>query len=310
MNNKETITSLFRKYNIIYWTEGKNVSVGYVNISCPFCPDGDPSNHCGTCIDSMIFHCWRCGKTGHFSFLLAVKAGISHQKVLELLDFGHVDFKRSVVSQIKERFQEEDESEETKELKEINLPEYFELVTPDLKCKLLDDYLERRRYNRDDAIKYGCGICRVGDMSCRMVIPVYFHGKLVAYQGADMTGRSETKYRADSVKSNVKRVLYDYDNLKDANWIVVTEGVFDKWRVSKNAVCSFSSTLTNDQKHLIIQKKPERLTFLYDSDAYWTALKQSKYFKAFVDRVDVVKLPPDKDPDDLEKEEILELIGA
>ena len=30
---------------IPYVTEGKNVSYGWAEINCPFCPDGDPSEH-------------------------------------------------------------------------------------------------------------------------------------------------------------------------------------------------------------------------------------------------------------------------
>ena len=39
------IISYLENRGVSYWTEGKNVTDGWVNINCPFSPD--PSNHLG-----------------------------------------------------------------------------------------------------------------------------------------------------------------------------------------------------------------------------------------------------------------------
>ena len=50
-----------RDYAIQHWTEGNNVTPGWVNINCPLCPSGDPSNHGGFDPQQGKYNCWRCG---------------------------------------------------------------------------------------------------------------------------------------------------------------------------------------------------------------------------------------------------------
>src|SRR5512135_811461 len=53
------IVKLYQDMNVPYWTEGKNVSPGWVNVQCPWC--GDLSNHLGFNIDKQYYRCWKCG---------------------------------------------------------------------------------------------------------------------------------------------------------------------------------------------------------------------------------------------------------
>jgi DNA primase len=138
----------------------------------------------------------------------------------------------------------------------------------------------------------------------RLIIPVYLNGEFVSFQGADLTGKADLKYKAGT--DNIKSLLYNYDGIEDV--MVVTEGVLDAWRVGDNAVCSFGTSITDDQKQLIINKNLKHLVFMWDSDAYWYAKKEAEYFRPFVDIVDVIKLPPDADPDEMEHEELNKIL--
>ena len=55
------ILKLYQDYNIPVWTEGNNVSPGWINTQCCWCDD--PSNHLGFDPSDEHFNCWRCG--GH-----------------------------------------------------------------------------------------------------------------------------------------------------------------------------------------------------------------------------------------------------
>ena len=50
---------IFQDYSIPYATHGKNISQGWIGLSCPFCDDH--STHLGFNPDGNYFVCWRCG---------------------------------------------------------------------------------------------------------------------------------------------------------------------------------------------------------------------------------------------------------
>ena len=68
---------------IQYWTGGKNVTHGWVNISCPLC--GDTSSHGGFNIEGGYYNCWLCG--GH-SIIKVIRAieGISHAEAQKRIE--------------------------------------------------------------------------------------------------------------------------------------------------------------------------------------------------------------------------------
>ena len=90
--------------------------------------------------------------------------------------------------------------------------------------------------------------------------------------------------------------------------MIVTEGVLDAWRAGDNAVCSFGTSITDDQKQLILNKNLKRIVFCWDSDAYWFAKREAEYFRPFIETVDVIKLPPDADPDEMESNELKRIL--
>jgi hypothetical protein len=67
--------------NISYSTSGKNVSSGWIGISCPFC--GDSSNHLGINLESKVFSCWKCGEKGNFIKLAMELEGLSFKEIMK-----------------------------------------------------------------------------------------------------------------------------------------------------------------------------------------------------------------------------------
>ncbi|KKN04850.1 hypothetical protein LCGC14_1093450, partial [marine sediment metagenome] len=60
----------FENRDIVYSTEGKNVTEGWCNIECPFPFCNDPSNHMGVNLESKLFSCWACGEKGGMDRLI------------------------------------------------------------------------------------------------------------------------------------------------------------------------------------------------------------------------------------------------
>ena len=310
---KDQILNLLEKYNIEYWTSGKNVSVGSsVNIRCCFCDDH--SNHLGIFYETMCYNCWKCGASGHLSWLLVKLLDLSIEQAQAMTDTP-VDFKKEAVDQIEAIFESAQDEIEEKEWEDAILPPFFEPIMESTEFHLLNQYMQGRRkkngtYGRSIArgtlIKHQCGICRAGPMMNRLVIPILFDGELIGYQGADLTGRATLKYRTS--KTPVKEYLYNYDNITGRT-MIVTEGVLDCWRVGHDAVATFGTTLIDEQRQLIIDKNLDTLIWVWDGDAYWKTVKEAAYFRPLFPSVKIAELPDGEDPDSLGYEAVWQYIN-
>lgn len=310
MISRQKIVGIYDNLDIVSYTFGKNVTKGWVNIECPFCTDS--SNHCGVNPDTLIFSCWVCGRSGPFVDLLMELSGLSFGACKDIISSSTVTFKERPLETIKGAFDSEDveiKSNQNKSIVDKKLPKAFELVTYDTNFSLLDSYLERRNISIDTIVKHRCGICRAGEYMNRLVIPVYYQGKLVSYQAADLSGFAKLKYRsAPLAMGAVNNYLYGYDKI-DKRMIVV-EGVLDKWRTGDEAVASFTSAITEAQKKLIKEKGLEELYICFDCElmAYYKAKKEAEEFRAYMPVVEVIRLPFGKDPDELGRGKIYECI--
>ena len=315
-DHSDTIIRLLERFDIPYWEAGKNVSEGItINVECPLCDD--VSNHCGIFRNSMEFHCWKCGRKGNLTYLLA---RITHRPIeffLEEIKASGITFEQDSEQIIKDIFAPTELKIAEKRSFTVKLPEYFKPVQA-ADSVLLEDYMLRRNISLDVLIQHQCGICEVGEYMNRLIIPVVFEEVLVGFQAADMTGKSETKYKADSKDSEIKNYFYGWDTLNmSLGYVVVIEGVLDKWRLGSNALASFGITLTDKQKRLLIDLRPRKLIFAPDGDAYLDACRQSQEFTPFIEEVYVVQLPDywidfntkiSEDPDSLGTEKVWELI--
>jgi len=78
--------------------------------------------------------------------------------------------------------------------------------------------------------------------------PIFVGGRMVSYQGRDITGKADLRYKAcrkDLELRDHKTVLYNADNAGDS--IVVVEGVFDVWRLGDGAVATMGTSVTRRQ---------------------------------------------------------------
>jgi len=300
VDNRQKILTFYKQYEIPFWTHGKNVSDGAINVKCPYC--NDHSNHMGVFIEDMVFSCWRCNRKGPFHILFSTLTGLPVKTCQELVEETEQDFKEPVSAQIKAKFEVHPVSEYMFEAKEIDWPELCEDL--DFEYPLLRAYMKRRNISKQTLLHENCKMCKYGRYSQRLIIPVFFNKKLVSYQAADMTGKAELKY--DTAKGNINNFLLGYDNIDDI--MILSEGALDKWRIGDAAVFTFGTSLTDIQKNLILSKPLKYLVFAWDSDAFWKARKQAEYFRPFIENVCIIKLPDGEDPDSLGHNNIWKLI--
>ena len=305
MDYSKEIIEIFDHFEIEWWDKGKNVTEGWINIQCPFCDD--PSNHCGTDINSLMFSCWKCRETGKFNWLIHVLTGVSKEYVDELLDTGAVNFRTDVADQIEEITKTTEQEKTAPRKTRVALPKEAERITINTDSELFLHFINRRRLTIKTCIEYGCHICEYGDYKMRMIIPVYFENMLVAWQAMDMTGFAEVKYQT-SPGASINNYLAGYDFIEFGGRMILTEGRLDEWRVGKDAVCTFGTSLTTRQQRLILDKKPEELIFAWDGEAYEYAKDMGKQIAPYIRNVKILELPWGVDPDDYGREETLALI--
>ena len=86
------------------------------------------------------------------------------------------------------------------------------------------------------------------DYRFRILIPIFWKGRMVSFQCRDATGRSKLRYLTCPEKYEVKHhkhIVYMHSEATDS--VVCTEGVFDVWRLGKNAVATFGIEFTRQQ---------------------------------------------------------------
>ena len=218
---------------------GKNTTTGWINIKCvnPSCFDN--SNHLGFNLEKSYFFCWKCGYHTMYEIISWLLPEENTNKIIDKYSGDyHFDFVR--------RFRD-DESEDTKSVKKIELPDngLYSLCRKYLLNRGFDpDYIKH---------KYSVTGCRYGDYKNRLIIPVYYRGNIVSYQGRSILENAKIRYKNCKKENeiiNSKKLLYNIDNCKDS-WIIVTEGVFKVWRLGINACATFGKNYTNEQVMLL-----------------------------------------------------------
>lgn len=222
-----------------------------------------------------------------------------------------------------------------------------EEVTLPTDCVMLPDedgnnlaYLEERGIDAEMAETYRLRYCIRGSIfyqnsvgereeqywGGRVVIPVYdLHGRLVNFQGRDITGKSPRKYIFPPGLPSAGKFLYAGHLARGAKEVIVGEGVFDVMSVRAAlrrspdlhdvaAVATFGMHLSdndseNDQVGAFIKLKRTglgRVTFMWDSEpkAIKNAVEAATRLSRLGLQVRVAVLPEGKDPNECSPAEI------
>jgi hypothetical protein len=149
-------------------------------------------------------------------------------------------------------------------LKEVSEPGFItpidELASSHPAARYLDDRLFDRR---ELSSLYGVGFVTeayraFNKLSGRIYIPIVFQRKLVAWQGrypAELSWQTAgiTKYyNLPSMKK--KALLYNFDQAKEQEAIVVVEGCSSAWAAGVSAVAVLGKTISNRQSDLLASK--------------------------------------------------------
>lgn len=143
----------------------------------------------------------------------------------------------------------------------------------------------------------------------RVIFPVYINGKVVGWQGRDITNKwqSERSYpKALTSKGFYKsRMLYGYHLVEDKRSVMITEGPIDAIKgYLCNAVAVFGKTLSETQLELL-KKMPnlKEITVALDPEETQSTSTMCKKLVPFFD-VYTIEIPKDTDIGDYTPEQV------
>jgi len=290
-----------RSYDVHYPGE-KNVSQGWVNITCPFPWCDDPSWHLGINMETKKYSCWKCGEKGFITQLIQeLEGGCSLAEVNGIID----EYQDLTFPELKK--------EALIRPSTLHLPKGSSKDFPSLHY----NYLKGRRFDPEFLIgKYDLyAINNIGayGLKFRVIIPIYFEGKMVSYTSLDVTGKKakEDKYRnCPNEKAIVPthQCLYNFDTVKDK--VLLVEGPADVWRMGDGAVGMFGIKYTLEQTNLLLSRKErvKKAYVMFDAGELeqQQALKLAGSLNSLIPHVEVIELPSG-DPDDMSDEEVKKL---
>lgn len=282
------IRKLLKDYGIPH----RQGSSTWINIQCPFCCDS--SYHGGFDTIEVHYCCLKCGYH-HMNCILEIIIGNDYRKTVIAYD---QDQTYEVFIQNKY------------DNKELTLP-----FTPRVLQEEHRQYLVNRGYDPDELIELWDIGGYQDNYSSRIMIPITSNGRIVSYQGRDITGMNRLKYLTCSSKLELKHhkhVLYGLDLIQDkCNTAIVVEGVFDVWRLGIGSVATFGIQYTKHQV-LLLAKRFSKVLILFDTDtnAKRQALKLALELLGLGVKVRIVTLRGCNDPGDLTKIEGRELMAS
>jgi DNA primase len=129
-------------------------------------------------------------------------------------------------------------------------------------------YCEARGFDPDYLAEVWkvCATGPIGDYKFRLIAPIYHGDELVSYQGRDVTGKSDLRYKACPKE---REVMDHHDTLYGLHLIrrdvcLVVEGITDAWRLGPGACATFGIKFRPPQVALLTRMK--RVFVLYDSE--------------------------------------------
>ncbi len=281
---------LFNDFSIPYWITGKNVSKGWINISCPIC--GDVSNHGGFNIETGKYNCWKCGKHNSI-YILQLLLRKSKNEIIKILD-NYSFFNKKIVK---------DDNKNSKE--------QLEFLGYELK-EIHRNYLIKRNFNPDlIKSKYKITGFTFENMfwQYRLMIPIFYNFNIVNYVGRDVSGKQQRYLNLPNKEAviDLKNILYNLDNVRQDK-IIVVEGIFDVWRGGDNFVATFGTSFTKQQIMQILRFDRIYIIFDCEYEAQNKAKQLANILSGFSKKVSVIDLQlKDRDLADLTEEEVKEL---
>jgi DNA primase len=265
--------------------------------------------------ENGLWYCHsNCGGGDAFTLVQKMEGIEFIESVRWLASFFNVDINNLQIVERKAKYIEElrkfvtlVKSKRKKEIQEFNITEEIKPVT------------RYRNFNQATLEHFNLGYVdevtlakRNGEhytLRARLVFPIYFQNIRVGMSFRRTKSTDVPKWSHQPAHIETKNLLYNYDSAKDADTIVVCEGITDVWAFYEcgiPAVATFGAHLTQEQYKLLLRTGAD-IVLAYDGDsagklATQRAIKMLKW-KA---NLSVIHFNENEDPESITREELYE----
>jgi len=281
--------SFLKYHNIHHIFEGKNVADGNVNIKCPFCGFGDPSEHMGIELDTGVWGCWRDAshRGRNPAKLIRAIIGCSWDEAQAIVDSSKVAVPVGVDSLL-EQAQALGNTEPKSTLEALEYHGSFREINKRGPYERFWEYIKSRgfgeNYIRNICDNYGLKCVLTGQWKFRIIFPFLFEDKLIGWTGRAI-GKAELRYMNHPPGDVTKNIIYNHDRVRNGgNILVITEGPLDCIRIDYfgegsdiQAVATLGLSITEAQIVILIRlgRKFKKVLILMDANAEVQALRLS-----------------------------------
>jgi DNA primase len=271
--------------------EGKLSGNNYM-IKCPFHADSNPS--LGVAVKGKkrgLFNCLAssCGQRGSIFKLLAYIDSTS-------IDAQKRNFKESseILKHIKKFLKKGSKKKKKEKIKTIN-HDYIERF-PKVTGKKYRKYIKSRGLN-EGVIKRFDLREGVGKWRDRIVIPYYnMRWRLISFSARHIS-TNDQKLKVRKLKdSDIKKVLFGYNYLRDMRRVVLVEGEFDVMKLQMMGIPAVglgNATISKTQRRILI-KYCQKVYICLDNDVPKSKLRELRDDLARFIKVKVIRLPKGK----------------
>lgn len=322
------------KNHVPYVTQGPNTASGNISIKCPFCGEADHSEHMGLSLDvhNPVWGCWRnkMHRSKDPALLVARIMGWSLEQAVNFIGTQREnpdDFARAVENLSGHSLQPPKERP-----KQLEMPSEFRKFNgqyPHAEQRFLEYLINKRGFSRGFALSgiiknFGLRYAVAGDYAGRIIIPVFFGGKLTAWTARSVSDLAVVRYKSLEDENSVVNIKDSLLRRKGIEFsphektLVLVEGPFDAIKLDCYGsafgiypMALFGMIVSDAQMALLLKigKKYKRIAVLLDSAVAVERDTLASQLREYLgDKVVSAKLPNGvKDPGDLNKHQVEKL---
>jgi hypothetical protein len=284
--------------NIFGEPRNHNHGRGQISFDCPVCSHeikgldkGDGKGNLEVNYDQHVFKCWACAEThntkGHLGYLIDRFGGKKDREYYELVRPD--DYERA-----------------EKEYKKLKLPEEYQRFSDvhpvHIKRREAYNYLKRRGITDEIIEKYDIGFAEKGEYAGRIIVPSYdLEGELNYFVARSWYPREKFKYKNPQAPKEL--LIFNESRIDWKEDIFLVEGVFDGFFVP-NSIPLLGKFVSDLLWETLYDKSEGRIKICLDGDAWLDAIRVYEKLSGgrLYGKIDIIKLPKDKDLGDLRGE--------
>ena len=264
--------------------------------------------------DNGLWYCHtgNCGGGDVFTLVQKMENIDFYSSVRWLSNFFKINITDAVITERKIGYIEELKkfikimnAKKKKEIQPFEIPEKIMEVTK--YRKFHTNTLEHFKLGYVESVKLNKrnGECYM--LRHRLAFPILFNNIQIGISFRKIKPSDVPKWSHQPAHIETKEILYNYDNTKFNNIIVICEGITDVWafyEIGIHAVATLGAHITQEQYKLLLKTGAD-LVFAFDGDEAGQIVTQYaiKLFK-YKANTFIIKMNNNEDPESIEREEL------